>query len=396
MTPLRTTPASAHPPTGLPVLRLGFRPFYLGAGAVAVIWMGVWSAMMTGRVSLGNGMPPILWHAHEMLFGFVTAVIVGFLLTAGKVWTGRATPRGGALAMLWLLWLAGRIASVGAPPAIFAACDTAFLLTIAILFGALIIRSRNWRNLPIAGVLFLLAASNLAFHLASMRALPMSPLTALLGGFSLVVVLTSVIGGRVIPAFTQSVSPGWKSSEPRWLSTASIATTAAGLVLWISAAPGPLCAITLAIAAVLQAARLACWNSPAVLRRPILWILHLSYAWTPIGLALLAASAAGWTGTSAGVHALAVGCIGGLVLGMMTRTARGHTGRPLHASSIEVTSYVLIGVAALFRVATPFLPLQFQSAALLLAVCAWTAAFALYLARYSVWLMTARLDGRDG
>jgi uncharacterized protein involved in response to NO len=133
-----------------------------------------------------------------------------------------------------------------------------------------------------------------------------------------------------------------------------------------------------------------------MLRRPILWVLHISYGWTPLGLALLAAAEVGWIPISAGVHALAIGCVGGLILAMMTRTARGHTGRPLHASAAEVTGYVLVSVAALARVIAPLLPWQAQGPALLLAGCAWTAAFALYLARFSVWLTTTRLDGRDG
>jgi len=176
----------------------------------------------------------------------------------------------------------------------------------------------------------------------------------------------------------------------------AIAMTAIGLVLWLGAAPAVPSATALAIAAILQATRLIHWRSAPILWRPILWILHFSYGWMPIGLALLAAAEVGWVSISAGIHALAVGCFGGLILGMMTRTARGHTGRSLHASAVEVASYVLVGVAALARVGVPFLPSQAQAAALLLAGCAWTAAFALYLARFSTWLTTPRLDGRDG
>lgn len=386
----------APPPSGLPVLRLAFRPFYLGAATVAVAWMALWAGLLSGHATLPKQVPPVYWHAHEMLFGFVAAVIVGFLLTAGKVWTGLQTPRGAPLAALWLLWLAGRIASVAAPAPLFAAIDTLFLLAAAAIFATLILRARNWRNLKVVAVLALLAIANAAFHLGALSARWAEPMRALHAGLALIVVLVSIVAGRVIPAFTQSATPGLRIVEPRWLSPAAVACTALGLAVWAADVAAVSGAAALAAAALLQALRLATWAPMASRRRPILWVLHLSYAWLPLGLGLLAAAQAGWIGSAAGVHALAVGCVGGLVIGMMTRTARGHTGRELKVSGAEIAAYALVMAAALARVAVPWLPPSVQSATLLGAAAAWTLSFILYLLRFAPWLLSTRADGRDG
>jgi len=386
----------APPPTGLPLLRLAFRPFYLGAAAAGVAWMALWAGLLSGHAALPNRLPPVYWHAHEMLFGFVAAVIVGFLLTAGKVWTGLQTPRGAPLAALWLLWLAGRIASIAAPAPVFAAIDTLFLVAAALVFASLILRARNTRNLKVVAVLALLATANAAFHLGALGVPRADPMRALHAGLALVVILVSIVAGRVIPAFTQSVTPGLRITEPRWLTPAAVGCTALGLALWVVGSLAAFAAATLAVAAVLQARRLGHWAPAASRRRPILWVLHASYAWLPAGLALLAAAEAGWIGSAAGVHALAVGCIGGLVIGMMTRTARGHTGRDLTASPTEIAAYALVMAAALLRVAASGLPPQWQGTALFVAAGAWTLAFALFLIQFSPWLASPRADGRDG
>jgi len=219
------------------------------------------------------------------------------------------------------------------------------------------------------------------------------PAATLLAGLALLIVLESVIGGRVIPAFTRSVNPGLALRERRSLDRAAIGATALGLALWLVAVPGA--AAVLALAAALQAWRLAGWQPWAARRRPILWILHLSYAWIPPGLALLAAAAAGLVARSAGVHALAVGATGGLVLGMITRTARGHTGRALEVSRAEVMAYACLMLAAVLRVAAALVPPWFAPAACA-AGAAWIAAFALYVWRFAPWLAAPRIDGKDG
>jgi len=218
-------------------------------------------------------------------------------------------------------------------------------------------------------------------------------LRALLAGLALLVVLESLIGGRVIPAFTRSVNPGLRLHGHRALDVAAIASSALGMGLWIAELPGA--APVLGLAALSQGLRLLGWKPWVARRRPILWILHLSYAWVCVGLALLALAAAGAVARSAGVHALAVGATGGLVLGMITRTARGHTGRPLQASGLEVAAYAALMLAAILRVAAALVPGWFTPLVCSAGV-AWIAAFALYLVRFAPWLMSARVDGKDG
>jgi uncharacterized protein involved in response to NO len=209
------------------------------------------------------------------------------------------------------------------------------------------------------------------------------------------VTLESLIGGRVIPAFTRSATPGAVLREAAWLDRAAIGSSLGGLALWACDVAPHGSAALLALGAALHAARLAGWKPWVSRGRPILWILHASYAWIPLGLALLAAAQAGWLSASAGVHALAVGATGGLIVGMITRTARGHTGRPLKASKLEAAAYGLVMASAVLRVAGALLG-PFYLPLLVAAGLAWAAAFVLYLVRFTPWLLAARVDGQDG
>ena len=391
--PVSPRPVPGPAPRGWPGLRLGFRPFYLAAALAAVAGMAWWPAVFMGRVRPASGLAPTLWHAHEMIFGVIAAVVVGFLFTAGKAWTGLPTPRGPALGVLVGLWLAGRIAGLLAPAWAFALLDGALLPVVAVVFARLLVRAGQWRNAGVAGVLALLASANLGFHATLLAGAPDLSVRALLTGLALLIVLESVIGGRVIPAFTRSVNPGLRLREHRALDRTAIVATVLGLALWIAELPGA--APALAAAALLQAVRLLGWRPLAARRRPILWILHLAYAWIPAGLALLALSAAGAVARSAGVHALAVGATGGLVLGMITRTARGHTGRALQASPLEVAAYAALMLAAILRVTAALVPGGFTPLVCSAGV-AWIAAFSLYLLRFAPWLLSPRVDGKDG
>ncbi len=388
--------AAALVPQGLPLLRLGFRPFYIGGALISALVVPLWVALFLGLVPLSPNGPPMLWHAHEMLFGFAAAIIVGFLMTAGKAWTGLATPRGPWLGALALLWLAARIASVVGPYALYAVLDVALLPLVAAILVNVLLRSRNHRNLPLALILALLASANLVFHLAVTGVLTLSPITPLYAGLALIVMIECVMTGRVIPAFTMSVTPGLKLVAKVWVERLTLGATALGLALWVFAPPGVATLIVLTVAGVLHVNRLLSWH-PAVTRdRPILWILHASYAWFPVGLGLLALAQIGLVPVSAGVHALAVGATGGLIIGMITRTARGHTGRPLKASTPEVLAYALVMTAAALRVLLPLVAPSLYVFALVAAATAWSAAFVIYLWRFTPWLMSTRLDGKDG
>jgi uncharacterized protein involved in response to NO len=379
-----------------PLLRLGFRPFYLGAASFAAIAIPLWIAMFLGVVQLPLALSPMIWHAHEMMYGFVIAVIIGFLLTAGKAWTGLATPRGGHLAVLALLWLSARLAAVLAPYGVYAFLDAVLLPWVAGHLTVLLIRSGNHRNLQIAAILWLLALANVVFHLAVLQIVQLPPLRVVHAALALVVVMECVMAGRVIPAFTMSATPELKLSISPALERATLATTALGLASWIFLPESESSALLLVFAAVLQVSRQWQWKPWVTRTRPILWVLQAAYIWLPIGLVLLALAQLGWVNSSAGLHALAIGLTGGLIIGMMTRTARGHTGRPIHASRGEVWAYALVLVAATVRVLVPFMPAQWLAPVVVFAAACWAIAFATYLFVYIPWLMRARLDAKDG
>ncbi len=388
--------ASASPLQGWPLLRLGFRPFYLGAALFAALAVPLWLALYLGQVSLHLSVPPLLWHAHEMLFGFAAAVIVGFLLTAGKAWTGLSTPRGAFLGVLAGLWLAARIAAVVGPYPLYAVLDLLLLPAVAAVLVTVLVRAHSYRNLVLGGILTLLSLANLYFHLAVLGTVSMAPMRALHAALGLIVMVECVIAGRVLPAFTMGATPGLKLRVRRHIEPATLGLTFVALLSWVAEAPAAFTAIAFSLAAAAHVLRQSSWRPGVSRSRPILWILHLAYAWLPVGFLLLALAQMGWVGVSAGVHALAIGGTAGLVIGMVTRTARGHTGRPLQASSPEVLAYVLVMLAAVSRVVLPMVAPQWFVQSVLVAALAWSAAFAIYLAIYTPWLMATRLDGKDG
>jgi uncharacterized protein involved in response to NO len=394
LTPSETT--SAPPAHGWPVLRLGFRPFYLVAAVFACLAVPLWVALFLGHITLHLTVAPMLWHAHEMLFGFATAVIIGFLLTAGKAWTGLATPRGVALGALVMLWAAARVAAFGAPYPVYAGLDLVLLPLMAAVFARVLLRAGNRRNLPLAMILVLLSLANLAFHLAVTGIVDLPPVRALYAGLALIVIIECVMAGRVVPAFTMSATPGLKLKTRPLLERAILSVTALALLLWVFAPPGPITFVAFALAAALHLIRQWQWRPWVTRTRPILWILHAAYAWIALAFVLLALAQIGWATESAGVHALAIGATGGLIIAMMTRTARGHTGRPLRASKIEVAAYALVMAAAAVRVFVPLAAPQLLAHALICAAIAWFTAFAIYLFVFAPWLLRPRLDGKDG
>ena len=391
---------SSQPPTpapaGLPLLRLGFRPFYLGAALFAAFAVPFWAWLFLSGAALPSHVTPLYWHAHEMLFGFAFAVVAGFLLTAGKAWTGLPTPRGPALGALAALWLAARLAAITGPYMLYALLDAALLPVIAGIFAAVLVRSHNRRNFPLAAILALLAAANICFHLAVLGRVGIPPLRPLYAALGLIVLIEGVIAGRVIPSFTASATPGLRITTPALLHHSAVAVSGIALALWVFGAPGAVTAPVFLVAAVLQLARQWTWKPWVTRDRPILWILNAAYLWMPVGFVLLACAGFGKLPTSAGVHALAVGATAGLIIGMITRTARGHTGRPLKVSRAEVIAYVLVLGAAVLRVLLPIALPQAYVAALVAAAIAWSVAFAIYAFIYAPWLTATRADGKDG
>lgn len=387
-----STNASRPASGGGALFALGFRPLYLLAALGAAALLPLWLWVLHGGWVPASGLSPVLWHAHEMLFGVMGAVVVGFLFTAGKAWTGRATPRGFELCAFALLWVLARIAGAIAPYEVFAVVDAFFLPVAALRLAEVLWRAGNRRNLPIALVLALLGVANLVFHLRASGLVDGDALWALHAGLATLTLMETLIGGRIIPVFTRNAT-GRDIKVPLGVERSALLLTAAGLAAWLIAPSSPLSAVALAAGAAAQAARMWCWQPWTTKGRPILWALPLAYAWIPVGLFLLAV--ASWTGasTSSGVHALAVGGAGGLVIAMITRTARGHTGRPLTAGKLEVLAYLLVASAAVLRVGAPYLGGHYFVA---VQMSAWlfATAFLIYVWVYAPWLTAPRADGR--
>jgi uncharacterized protein involved in response to NO len=379
---------------GFALWNLGFRPFYLLASLFAAASVLLWAAQFSGLLSTAYLRGP-LWHGHEMLFGFALAVIAGFLLTAVRNWTGLPTPDGPPLMALAALWVAGRVL-VLTPFAVAAAVtNAAFPVALAVAIGIPLVRSGNTRNYFFIGLLLLLGCLILGLHLALLGAIEIPPRLSLWLGLDVVLFIMTVMGGRVIPMFTNNGVPGTGAARHPLVENVALGSVLALFVADFLQLPSVGIAAVALIAALAHAARLALWRGWRTLGTPLVWILHAAYAWIVLHLALRGLAGVGWLAESLAIHALTVGAIGGLTLGMMTRTARGHTGRPLVADGFESAMFVLVQLAALVRVAggiaAPVYLASIQLSGLL-----WAAAFGLYAVRYWPVLSRARVDGRPG
>lgn len=381
--------------TNHPIWRLGFRPFYLLAALFAAASVPLWIAQYFGWL---RGFPNVglYWHMHEMMFGFAIAVIIGFLYTAGRNWTGLWTPRKGHLAMLAALWLAGRVAMLVAHPLVAALVDLAFLPLATWPMYRVIQRAGNKRNLFLVGLLGVLALSNAAFHLGALGVFEWNPAAAVQAAILIVVLVESIIGARVIPGFTANGAPGTKPIVNERRDHISLGLTVGTAIVWIGGFPAPAIAAFAAAAGCSQLMRLAGWKPHRTVGQPLLWILHLSYAWIPLGFFLISLSALHFVSASAAFHALAVGSMAGLIIGMMTRTALGHTGRPLRAGRQELLMYLLVQAGAIARLWAALDTHGLRDTLLLVAVACWAVAFLLYSIVYGPYLSQARIDGREG
>jgi uncharacterized protein involved in response to NO len=361
---------------------LGFRPFYLLAGAYAALSVPLWAAQFAGWLPGANP----LWHAHEMLFGYAFAVIAGFLLTAVRVWSGRPTPAGPFLAVIAAIWVIARILALHSLP-MAAWADLAFAIAVAIGIGRPLVASGNRRNWFFIALMLGLGVASIAFTRYSR--------IGLFVGLDVVLFIMAVMGGRVIPAFTNSAIPDAGARRNRIVEYGALGSLLLLLVFDLLELFVP-AAIVCLIAAPFHAVRLALWSPWATRARPILWILHLSYAWVVVHLVLRGLTGFDLIASGFATHALTVGAIGGLTLGMMTRTSRGHTARPLKVGGAELAAYVLVHVAAFVRVFVPLVLPDAHVAWVIVSAVLWFAAFALFTAVYFPILSRPRLDGQPG
>lgn len=370
-----------------PLLSAGFRPFFLAAGLWATFAMVLWILMLSGKVELLTVFSPITWHFHELLFGFIAAAIAGFLLTAIPNWTGRLPLQGWPLAGLILLWIAGRAgisfsALLGSGFA--AAADLSFLIVFAAVVAREILAGRNWRNLPVLVALTALIAANAMIHAGAFGHFEWEEAGKRLA-IAIIVMLISLIGGRIIPNFTTNWLRRRKADKlPAPFDRFDLLTMSFSLVallIWVVAGLSPVSGVGFLVAAVAHTLRLARWRGAATWQEPLLWILHVGYAWLPLGLALL--GFATWRPELAtiAIHALTAGAMGTMILAVMTRASLGHSKRELTASRGTLICYLLIIVAGLARVVAPFAD-AFSGAALNLAGSAWIAAFLLFVVLY--------------
>ena len=380
----------------------GFRPFFLLAGVQALIAMAVWLATLHGMAWPMTWVAPFQWHAHEMFFGFVAAALAGFLLTAVASWTGQRGYAGVPLAILATLWLAGRIAmapGLGVAPSIAAAIDLAFLPTIVLAVAPSLIRAGNVRNFPLLVFPALLFTANLLFHAPHLGI--RFELNGLVLALDTVLLMVVLVGGRIVPAFTgnalRSRDPDARVASFSWVDRVAIIAVLAVLVVDLARPGGRIAGVVALLACALHAWRLSRWRGWQTWDMPIAWVLHVAYAWIPIGLGLKGLwllwqipMAAGW------LHALTAGAFSTMIMAVMTRAALGHTGRPLVAARPIVVAYVLLTLAAATRVLTPALAPTMLQASWTLAGTLWIAAFALYCVVYAPILSTARADGRPG
>jgi uncharacterized protein involved in response to NO len=393
-------PAPASRPK-LAIAAKGFRPFFLLAAAFASAIVPLWILVLAGVAQPKGYFGPAIWHAHEMVFGFAVAVIAGFLLTAVGNWTKRETLVGAPLLALAALWVAGRLALYfgGAlPRGLPAVLDLAFLPALTIVLARPLVAARERHTFILPAVLIALFAANVVVHLEPLGVLAAgSGRHACLVAVDIVVFVILAIAGRVFPMFTRNATGVESIRSSRTLEVLTLAAMAVLAVLDAVIAESLAAAATSGVVGAFAVARAWHWRTARVARHPLLWILHVGYAWVPIGLLLRAV--AGFhpaMPSSLATHALTVGAIGSLTLGMMARVALGHSGRPLVASQPMAWAFAAVTLAACARVLGP---LFFPSAYLLTLVVAgalWTAAFLVYLVVYTPILSRPRIDGRAG
>jgi len=380
------------------VFALGFRAFFLFAGLAALVLIALRGWSYAGY-SIDNYYGDLLWHGHEMIFGYTGAVIAGFLLTAVGNWTGQVILSGRSLGWLCLLWVYGRILPFFAdslPHGLIAAVDLAFLPTLAVVIGIPIVRAKKYPNLVFVALLALMAVANALVHAEMLGAAETGALLGIKVALALVILLIMVLAGRVFPFFTERRLPGATPRRSPVLERWCIGSFMGWFLADALFPEAILSGVLALLVAGLHAVRLVGWYDRRIRSVPLLWVLYSGYGWIILGLVLQAFTAFGWMMPFIAVHAFTVGGIGVLTLGMMARVSLGHTGRPLQAADAVVASFVLINVAALVRVLLPMLVPSWYSQFILLSIVLWISAFALFLYVYTPILIAPRADGRLG
>ncbi|WBU58744.1 NnrS family protein [Paracoccus sediminicola] len=375
---------------GPALLGFGFRPFFLFGCLWSAGAMAVWIAVLSGLLVLPSRFDPVAWHAHAFLFGYLGAVIGGFLLTAVPNWTGRLPVTGWGLGLLVLSWGAGRVAvtvSSGLDPLLVAMVDLAFPVALGAVLLREILAGRNWRNLPVLGLLVVFSGANLLFHIEAGNGVG----TRL--GLATAIMMISLIGGRIVPRFTRN----WlvKRNDPhrpvppmQGLDKAALALTGLGLMLWTALPENAASGGLLIVMGCVHAVRLARWQGHRTLAEPLLWVLHAGYAFVPLGALTMGAAilSPDRVPIAAAQHLWMAGAIGLMTIAVMTRATLGHTGRPLHAGPATLGLYLATVLAVPTRGAVVFLPDASNVLYAVSGIC-WIAAFAGFVIVYGPMLL---------
>jgi uncharacterized protein involved in response to NO len=385
--PARNTPA---------VFTQGFRPFFLAAGLWSIAALTIWVVMLTTGSILPSRFDPLSWHIHEMIFGFVMAAIAGFLLTAIPNWTRRLPINGVPLALLVGLWVLGRLTclvSALVPFWLSVAGDLAFPVVLVAVAAREIVAGQNWRNLPMVVPVTVLCAANLLMHLDA-EGFAVPPGLGWRLGLAAIIILISVVAGRIVPSFTRNwLAKRGASALPSThgvIDRVALGILHLGLLGWAFDLDARPVGAVLLLGAALNLWRMLRWRGSATAAEPLLLVLHIGYGLLVIGAGLLGLATLGFdVPLSAAIHTLTAGAVGTMIVAVMTRTTLGHTGRSLSADRLTGLIYVLLGLAAVVRVAAAF---EADWAMQLLVVSAgfWIAGFGLFLWSYGPFLLKPR------
>ena len=386
---------------GPALFSFGFRPFFLGGSIIAAVVPLVTALVLGGALKLPMAADIVVWHSHEMVYGYLGAVAAGFILTAVPNWTGRLPMMGVRLGFLAGLWLAGRIAMLAsdmlAPNMLgsvaVALIDASFLFLLDIFLWREVITGKNWRNAPVCMLILLLATGNAVWHYQTLNG--GDALFGLHAGIGVMAVLLSLIGGRVTPSFTRN----WLAKSDREASIApfamldkiAIGTLVVGVVLWLFLPQNAVTGFALLVAGALHFIRLARWRGWRCASEPLVLILHIGYFWLALAMTLLGVSvlAPASLPATAALHALTAGAMGVMTLAVMSRATLGHTGRALSADAPTLVIYILVNLGAALRVGAPLLPMPYGTA-ITLSSLVWSGAFALFAVIYGRYLLTPK------
>ena len=388
---MTTTAAQMRAWQGPALLTYGFRPFFFGAGLWAVLAMGLWIPMLSGHLALPTAFDPVSWHAHAFLFGYLGAVIAGFLLTAVPNWTGRLPIVGWPLGGLAVLWLLGRVAvsvSEGVSPLLVALADLAFPVALALVLAREIIAGRNWRNLIVLAMLTVFTLGNAVFHWeAAQGGMPAQGM-GLRIALGAAIMMIGVIGGRVVPSFTRNWlvkrGAGRLPAPPmQRFDKLALLVLLGALILWVLWPAARITGVALSVAGLVHLLRMARWAGDRTGAEPLVWVLHAGYAFVPLGALGLGAALLwpGVVGLAAAQHLWMAGAVGVMTLAVMTRATLGHSGQVLTAGRGTQAIYALMILSVVARLAAGLGPGQ-AGALHMLAGAGWLGAFGLFAVIY--------------